>query len=492
VNWLLALATAVLLVLCFPPYGAVWLAPLALAPLLIACARERRGAWRFALGYAAGVVYWAGVCPWIHFTLVAHGGVGEAGGWALFVLFCLFKALQMGAFAWLAGYYAGSYIDSRWAAPCIAGLWTVLEFTHAPLWFAWLHLGNAAIDLPLPLRLAPITGVWGISFLFALSSTAAALAILRRPRQLAWLALWPALFLLPPLPAPAPGTHTAIMVQPNVGEDEQFTERSYLKLRERLAGLSLAPALEHSAELVVWPEIPAPLVEDDPRFVGLERDVTGAGHVWLLTGIIGRARGDDVFNSAALFSPDGREVSRYDKVHLVPFGEFVPWPFGALAHKVSSEVSDFVPGERIVVSRINGHGLSAFICYESVFPGFIRDSVASGAEVLVNPSNDGWFGKTAARFQHVEIVRMRAAENARWILRGTNDGITAAIDPAGRMAQSVAGYTEITARMGFDYRSAQTLYTRWGDWFQWICLTLAMLPWATHLRLPKGLQTGAA
>lgn len=477
-SWLLAIAAAVLLVLCFPPYGAAWLAPLALAPLCVACFKEGRGWRRAALGYAAGIVYWCGVCHWVQFTLAAHGGVGEAGGWALFALFCLYKGLQLGAFAWLAGYAAGSPL----AAPCFAGLWTAVEYTHAPLAFAWLHLGNAAIEMPLPLRLAPVTGVWGISFLFALSAAALALAILRRPRHLLWLAAWPALWLLPPLPAATSAPHTAVMVQPNVDENQQFTERSYAQLRERLAGLSLAPLLGHPAELVVWPEIPAPLVEDDPRLVKLTREVTAGGHIWLLTGMIGRARGEDVYNSAALFSPDGKQVSRYDKVHLVPFGEFVPWPFGVIAHKVSSEVSDFVPGDRVVVSQVNGHGVAAFICYESVFPGFIRESVASGAELLVNPSNDGWFGKTAARFQHVEIVRMRAVENARWILRGTNDGVTAAIDPAGRLTQTLPGYREITARMAFDYGSGLTLYTRWGDWFQWICLALALGPVANLLR----------
>jgi len=222
------------------------------------------------------------------------------------------------------------------------------------------------------------------------------------------------------------------MVQPNVDENQQFTERTYALLRDRLAALSLGPLLGRPADLVVWPEIPAPLVEDDPRFLRLEREITTGGHTWLLPGLIGRGRDKDVFNSAALFSPDGREVSRYDKVHLVPFGEFVPWPFGVIAHKVSSEVSDFVPGDHIVVS-------------------------------------------------HVEIVRMRAVENARWILRGTNDGITAAIDPAGRIAQSVAGYTEITARMNFDYRTELTFYTQWGDWFQVLCFALALWPPARKL-----------
>ena len=121
-------------------------------------------------------------------------------------------------------------------------------------------------------------------------------------------------------------------------------------------------------------------------------------------------------------------VSRYDKVNLVPFGEFVPWPFG-FANKISTEVGDFAPGQRVVVSPVGDHKIGTFICYESVFPNFVRKFAADGAEVLFNISNDGWFGKSAAREQHLSMVRMRAAENRRWILRSTNDGITATIDP---------------------------------------------------------------
>ena len=121
-----------------------------------------------------------------------------------------------------------------------------------------------------------------------------------------------------------------------------------------------------------------------------------------------------------------------------------------------------------------GHKIGAFICYESVFPNFVRKFAAGGAEVLFNISNDGWFGKSAAREQHLEIVRMRAAENRRWILRSTNDGITATIDSAGRVRGTVPSYVQATSYTGFNYTSEQTLYTRWGDWFPAVCATLAL------------------
>jgi len=193
-------------------------------------------------------------------------------------------------------------------------------------------------------------------------------------------------------------------------------------------------------------------------------------------------------NSAQLISPTGSPISRYDKVNLVPFGEFVPWPFNYLADKVSSEVGDFEAGHRVVVSPVGKHQVGAFICYESVFPSFVRKFAAGGAEALFNLSNDGWFGQSAARRQHLNIVRMRAAENRRWILRATNDGITAVIDPAGRIRGSLAPNTRAAYYAGFSYISTQTFYTRFGDWFAAFCLLVTTLC-AVASALPIGKRT---
>jgi len=124
---------------------------------------------------------------------------------------------------------------------------------------------------------------------------------------------------------------------------------------------------------------------------------------------------------------------------------------------------------------VGAHRIGAFICYESVFPNFVRKFAANGAEVLFNLSNDGWFGKTAAREQHLSIVRMRAAENRRWILRSTNDGITATIDSAGRLRGTLPLYTQASSYTGFNYVRETTVYTRFGDWFAIVCATLAIM-----------------
>ncbi len=472
----LALLSAVLLILTFPKFNLVWLAPVALAPLLVAAVREAHPLRRFLLGWIAGVAYWFGVCYWIQFVLSYHGGVGDAAGWALLLLFCAIKALHMGVFALLGGILMRRW----WAIPAVPALWVAVEVTHGPLGFAWLALGNAGIDMGYPLRLAPLTGVYGLSFVFAMMAAGLALAVLRRPRlELLWLVLLPFLAFLPDLPPAAHGRETALLSQPNISETEEWTAASLDRMERNQVALSLRGALletAHPPSIIVWPEVPAPFYYyEDLRFRTYVDTLALTSRAYVLLGVVAHTAAGRPLNSAALVSPAGVAVSRYDKVNLVPFGEFVPWPFGSLANKVSTEVGDFAAGKRVVVSPVSGHRIGAFICYESVFPNFVRKFADGGAEVLFNISNDGWFGHSAARRQHLEIVRMRAAENRRWILRSTNDGITATIDAAGRLRGSLPLYVQATSYTGFNYETEKTIYTRFGDWFPLLCATLALV-----------------
>lgn len=474
-NWILALVSAALLVLTFPRFSIVWFAPFALTPLLIALAREPRPRRRFLMGWAAGIVYWAGVCYWIQFVLAYHGGVGEAAGWGLLLLFCCAKALHLGVF----GLLSGVLIRRWWAAPAIAALWVAIEVTHGPLGFAWLTLGNAGVDMGVPMRLAPFTGVYGLSFLFALMATVLAIPFLRRSRlELLWLAILPLLLLLPRLPDARPGTSAALLAQPNLSESEEWIPSSLEQAVRRDVALSMQAALQEikPPELIVWPEVPAPFYYyEDPSFRAYLNGLARTTRASVLLGVVAHSASGAPLNSAALISPSGAPVSRYDKVNLVPFGEFVPWPLGAIARHISTEAGDFEAGKHVVVSPIGNHRLGAFICYESVFPNFVRRFARDGAEVLVNISNDGWFGRSSARLQHLAIVRMRAAENRRWVLRSTNDGLTATIDEAGRLRGMLPPYTEATSYTGFNYIREQTVYTRWGDWFPIVCVTIALL-----------------
>jgi apolipoprotein N-acyltransferase len=472
-NYALALLSAILLILIVPNWNLVWLAPVVLAPLLLALSRESRPLHRFLLGYFAGIVYWFGVCNWIAFVLDVHGGMGLWGGWATFVLFCFLKAIHLGLFS-----LAAAIVLRHWyAIPAIAALWTGIERTHGDFGFAWFCLGNAGIDMGLPMRLAPWIGVYGLSFLFASMSAATALVLLHRGRkELLWLTPIAALFLLPSLPAPQEGVETALLVQPNVPEEQEWTPELTRGLQRRLVTASLS---DTHPGLIVWPEVPGPLYYyRDSAFREQVALLARTAHAHLLFGTVANTPKGAPLNSAVTLTPEGELLDRYDKIDLVPFGEFVP-PLFSFVNRITQEAGDFEKGTRVVVFPINGHRIGTFICYESVFPQEVRKFVQQGADLLVNISNDGYFGHSAAREQHLAIVRMRAAENRRWILRDTNDGVTASIDPAGRIVKRLPLYTDTAGLFRYSYVKATTFYTRHGDWFAWGCLFLGAVSLAT-------------
>ena len=488
----LAAATGIFLVLLFPAANLAYFSPVALAPLLVALGDEPDWKWRFVLGWIAGIIYWGGTCYWIYYTMHVHGHVGAAGAAALLAGFMLVKGLHLGLF----GCLAGPALRRFWAVPVVAAAWVAVEGTNQWSGFTWLMLGNAATNMSVVARLAPITGVAGMSFVLAMMNAAVALAIQRRPRaHLAWLLGLPLLYLLPSLPSSRLVPNTARLVQPNISEEElsaaSWTEQRQARLFSELSVLSSSrsPAAD-PPDLIVWPENPAPLYYyNDPVFRRFAEDIARDQSASLLFGTVAFRAPDmrEPLNSAVLIDSLGDEVARYDKIHLVPFGEFVPWPLNYLVEKVTKEAGDYVPGNRVVVARSGSHRIGTFICYESVFGSQVRQFVAGGAEVLVNISNDAWFGQSAARYQHLLIARMRAMENGRWLLRSTNTGVTAVIDPAGRVRGTLPIDRPGVLAAHFDFEDRLTLYTRWGDWFWWlaVAVTLAQAAGAAAGRLRR-------
>jgi apolipoprotein N-acyltransferase len=196
----------------------------------------------------------------------------------------------------------------------------------------------------------------------------------------------------------------------------------------------------------------------------------------------------DLYNAASVFAPDGALLGRYAKIHLVPWGEYVPFAkFFSFAHGLTRNAGRFTHGWKRSVFRLNGHHYGIFICYESIFADEIRQFVVNGAEVLVNISDDGWYGDTSAPWQHLNMARMRAVENRRWLLRDTNTGVTAAIDPYGRITESAPRheFTSLAVRYGFN--DDLTFYTRFGDVFALVCgiLSIATLARATRLLIER-------
>jgi apolipoprotein N-acyltransferase len=262
-------------------------------------------------------------------------------------------------------------------------------------------------------------------------------------------------------------------------------------------GEIVCPPYPTHPDLVVWPESPAPFFEGESRFQQSMAQVAHAEQAPIVVGAVGMdlsteqsAWIDHV--SAEVVSADGNRIGRYDKIHLVPFGEYVP--FARLlffAHKLTGRVSAFTPGEQRKVFRLkDGHHYGVFICYESVFADEVRQFAQLGAEVLVNISDDGWYGDTSAPWQHLNMARMRAIENRRWILRDTNSGVTSVIDPYGVVRQSIPRHVVDALPAAYGFRDDVTFYTAHGDVFAWACaiLSLGVVGWSIRKRLRLALQ----
>ncbi len=184
----------------------------------------------------------------------------------------------------------------------------------------------------------------------------------------------------------------------------------------------------------------------------------------------------DIYNSAVLVGPAGNWVARYDKNHLVPFGEYVPFQkWLTFARKLTREVGTFRPGRQRPVLDLGKYQVGTFICYESIFPNEVRGFADDGANLFVNISNDTWFGDTGAPRQHLNTARMRAVENNRWLLRATNTGITAAIDPYGRIAASAPRNVRASMQAPYSLINEKTFYTEHGDWFPLLCAIISIL-----------------
>jgi apolipoprotein N-acyltransferase len=466
-----AVLTAAMLAAVLPPFNAVFLAPAALTPLLYALTHESRWGPRFLAGWLAGFLYWLIVCHWIKDVLAAYGGLtGPLAAFTL-VAFAMAKGLHMAVFAALAG----PILRRPWAVPAVAALWTGIERTHGPLGFAWLTLGNAGVEMGLPVRLAPWVGVYGLSFVFAALGASLALVLLRRPRrQIAWLLALAGLWFLPPLQLREAPVQQAVVAQPNIAGDAVWDREEKDRMLRQLMYSTLAEAIDvekRRPALLLWPEAPAPLYyyQDDVLRRGAAELTRLAGAPFIFGGVAFTPRREPL-NSAFIVDQRGQLAGRYDKRFLVPFGEFIPSGFGWI-EKISSEAGNYAPGLRAGVFAVADHRVGLFICYESAFPHLVREVAAGGAEVLINLTNDGYFGRSRApREQHLALARMRAIENARWLLRPANDGMTAVIDPVGRVWDQLTEFSRQTGRLRFAWQREQTAYTKWGDWFAWVCL----------------------
>lgn len=509
---LLAAATGLLYPLCFPDFDLGMLAWVVLVPLHLAvrdreAVTPRRALW---LGWLAGTIAFTGVMLWVITAMHQYGKVPLVVSWLLLLLLAAYLGLYLGVYA-----LGLSWLHRRLprlvflAAPC---LWVTLEWIRTWLFsgLPWALLGYAPYRWLPVIQIADITSVYGLSFLIVLLNVAASEAagwLLDRRQPAASAFPWPAAAAAAGLMAltlaygqwrlsdqPA-GEAAAVrigIVQANIDQAQKWDaayRRATVDRYKRLTGLAV-----EGNDLVIWPEAATPFLFEMEKGYKVEvMDLVRSHRTPLLFGSptlryypTGRPY---LLNSAYLLSEDGLLLGRYDKRHLVPFGEYIPLHSSVLffLDKLVEGIGDFEAGTTATVLPVPANGrngasaagpparFGVVICYEVIFPNLVRDFAANGADFMVTITNDAWFGDSAAPYQHFGMVVLRAVETRRAFARSANTGISGFIDPQGRILEATPIFKEaaFSGRIPLDRR--QTFYTRHGDVFAYACVIITGL-----------------
>lgn len=476
------LAAALAYGLAFPSPGLAPLAFVFLVPLLRAV-ENRRPAAAFSRFFFFSLAAQLILLYWIPRVMVRYGGTS----WFLGIIGLVCLAVFLSFFAGLAGVLIARF--ARRGGFLAAGLWIPAAWVAKDLvvekvlgGFPWCLAGYSQYRNAWFRQWAELGGIHFLTFLLIVANALFYLLLKRRDRR-SFLAL--AVFLAGvhagglgllrahEARAAAVPFHRAGIVQPNSDHDRDFDFAAIQATLDRLFRVS-AELAGRGAEFVVWPEFTVPIYPRQAPYYKEQFLAFSREHAPLLAGFTDQRGSAGFFNSVMLFSAAG--VEAYDKVHLTPFGEYVPLRRQLFfVRKITDEIGDFSPGARLHNLELAGRGLSTPVCYEVIYPELVRDLVVGGGQAIVTLSNDSWFGNTSAPRQHLAMAACRAVENRRWLLRSTSNGISALVDPAGRIVRRLPLRSEGEFLAEFQYLTAETLFSRWGYRFPYACLLLALL-----------------
>jgi apolipoprotein N-acyltransferase len=494
-----ALVSGVLLVLSFPRFDFYPLAWAALAPLLIAV-RGRNSRTSFYLGLLTGFTYFAGTIYWVYHSMYFYGGVPLILSILLLIVLSLYLALYIGVFSMLFNFLA-----SRSAVPAlfiVPVLWVTLEYfrTYALTGFPWSLLGYSQYKFLPFIQVADITGVYGVSFLVAAINGAIYDMAFLRPgtsdNAPPLLSRWPGALGLIMLiftviaslfygmeklrETDKQGNIRVSVIQGNIRQDVKWDSRFQREVIDTYKRLSIR-ALSLKPDIIIWPESAVPFV------FGYDKTLTEEImafpkqlNTYLLFGGVAAKHNEtdrsSISNSAILLSPEGKVISIYDKIHLVPYGEYVPLrEFFPFVDKMVTAIGDFVQGRETTVMETPFAKIGNLICYEIIFPGLVREFVNDGANLLVTITNDAWFGRTAAPYQHFSMAVFRAVENRVPVARAANTGISGFIDTRGRIINKSDIFVEDALTEKIATGGNKSFYTKYGDVFAWLCVTISVL-----------------
>lgn len=508
---LLAATTGILLPYCFPRYDLGLLAWVALIPLHIALDGLSRRRQAFWLGWLAGIICSTGIMSWVVTAMNTYGKVPLVFSYGIMLLLTAYLGLYVGIYS--AGVVWFRMLMPRYglfAAPC---LWVTLELlrTYVLSGLPWSLLGYSQYRQLDVIQIADHLGVYGVSFLIVLSNVALAelylwlMPLFRgfRPARLPWELVTTAAMLVSlswaystSLIASETMEHTKAtlqvgVVQPNIDQavkwDQAFREET-LRRYDRLT-----ESFGYGVDLVVWPEAATPFIyEREPVYQLQLVAMANRASAPLLFGSpavrFDQERKPFLLNSAYLLSPDGELLGRYDKQHLVPFGEYIPLKSSLLffLEKMVEGIGDFQagPGPTILSFQLKESDgatparrvkFGVVICYEVIFPDLVRRIAGSGAEFLVTITNDAWFGDSSAPAQHFSMVVFRSVENHLAFARAANTGISGFIDPFGRIIVASPTFTQTALQAEIPVRQTKTFYSRHGDVFAYGCMLISLL-----------------
>ncbi len=471
---------------------------MALAPLLVAaweCGRARALRRAFLLGWIAGLAYFAGTLYWLVQVMTVYGGLSTPVAVAVVVLLLSYLALFVGIAAWAVA--AACAVFGAGGLLLAPAAWITGELGRTYVWsgFPWALLGYSQVRVTPVAQAASVAGVYGLSMLLAFTSAALAYAFVARRRRfvpaIAAVAVVAGTFAwgaarVSRAALTREGEPIAVgVVQGNISQDEKWTPSLRDAIMRRYIDLSRA-ALAEGARLVLWPESSLPFYFEVDR-AGVEpiRRLAREGGAAFLIGsdqieqvqfVAGNAPRERYYNAAFLVLPDGLTGAVYRKMHLVPFGEYVPLKdLLFFVAPLVEAVSDFSAGDAPTTLPVAGHVASTAICYEVVYPRLIAGMVDRGSELLTTITNDAWFGESSAAYQHFDQAAMRAIEQGRYLARAANTGISGFVDPYGRVMTETTLFEPAVRVREVRFLTGRTIYGRIGDSVAYAGLAITLM-----------------
>ena len=487
---LAAILSGLLLAAAFPKWDQTYLLIFALVPLLWAL-RDQSLKAAFWLGLISGLAHYVAMLYWIVYVTHVFGYLPLPLALGILLLLAGYLSLYCGLWALGVNWGEVRGLSPVWWGPV---LWVVLELgqTYIISGFPWGLLGNGLYLYPILLQVADLTGVYGLSFLVALINSCLWRALspsrARRAHPVRlllavclilalWLGYgWYRLEAVAQLEAASPKVKVAV-VQGNIKQGEKWQKEMVQATLDRYAELTQKVK---GARLIVWPETAAPFFFlRTPDLSERLKEIALAADAYLLFGSPAwepTPAGEHYFNRAYLLSPQGEVAGYYDKAHLVPYGEYVPLKrFFPFIGKMVPMVGDFAEGPVGGTVSLPEGAIGPLVCYESIFPNLSRAQVQNGARLLVNITNDAWFGKTSAAYQHLSMAVLRAVENHVCLARAANTGISAFIDASGRILWTSELFVPEAHSVELAWMPGGSLYTKIGDAFAWACVIIAGL-----------------